>query len=82
MKICVFGLWHLGSVTAACLADAGHHVVGLDPDEVTISDLNRGQPPLFEPGLSELVKSGIDGERLLFTTDPQDAIGDADLVWV
>jgi UDPglucose 6-dehydrogenase len=82
MKVCVFGLWHLGSVTAACLADAGHYVVGLDPNEHTISDLNRAQPPLFEPGLADLVRKGIDAERLLFTSDPQDAIGDAEVVWV
>lgn len=82
MKICVFGLWHLGSVTAACMADAGHQVVGLDPDENVISDLNRAKPPLFEPGLSELVERGIKAERLMFTTDAEDAVGEADLVWV
>jgi UDPglucose 6-dehydrogenase len=39
MRICVFGLWHLGSVTAACLAQAGHEVVGLDPDPQNIARL-------------------------------------------
>lgn len=82
MKVCVLGLWHLGTVTAACLADAGHQVVGLDPDEEVISDLNRATPPLFEPGLSELVKKSIDAERILFTTDAEDAVKDADVVWV
>lgn len=82
MRICVFGLWHLGTVTAACMADAGHYVVGLDPDENTVSDLNRAQPPLYEPNLSELVRAGIQAERLMFTTDPQDALQEADVVWV
>jgi UDPglucose 6-dehydrogenase len=82
MKVCVFGLWHLGTVTAACLADAGHDVVGLDPDENVISDLNRSQPPLYEPGLAELVHSVIERGHILFTTDPQDAVRDADVVWV
>ena len=82
MRVCVFGLWHLGTVTAACLADAGHDVVGLDPDDTVISDLNRAQPPLFEPGLSELVKKGINSEHLLFTTDVEDALCNAEIVWV
>jgi UDPglucose 6-dehydrogenase len=82
MKICVFGLWHLGTVTAACLAEAGHLVVGLDPDEATVSDLNRAQPPIYEPGLPDLVQRGIRGERLMFTTDAKDAVRDADVVWV
>lgn len=82
MKICVFGLWHLGTVTAACLAQAGHYVVGLDPDEARVSDLNRAQPPIYEPGLADLVQRGIRGERLMFTTEAKDAIRDADIVWV
>ena len=82
MKICVFGLWHLGTVTAACLADAGHYVIGLDPDESTVSDLNRAHPPLYEPGLADLVQRGIQSERLMFTTDAKDAVRDADVVWV
>jgi UDPglucose 6-dehydrogenase len=82
MKICVFGLWHLGSVTAACLAEAGHDVFGLDPDDSTISNLNRSQLPIYEPGLADLVQRGIRAERLMFTTDPRDAVRDADIVWV
>ena len=44
MKVCVAGLWHLGSVTAACLAAAGHDVVGLDADRKTVARLNEGKP--------------------------------------
>jgi UDPglucose 6-dehydrogenase len=82
MKICVFGLWHLGAVTAACLADAEHTVIGLDPDETTVTNLNGGTPPLFEPGLAELTEQGIGEGRLSFTTDAQAAVTDADVVWV
>ena len=50
MKVCVQGLWHLGSVTAACLASVGHEVKGLDFDEATIRRLQMGKPTIFEPG--------------------------------
>lgn len=82
MRICVFGLWHLGSVTAACLAQAGHEVVGVDPDPQTIADLRRGKPPLFEPGLKELVAAGLSSRRLRFETDVALAVADAEVVWV
>lgn len=82
MNVCVFGLWHLGTVTAACLAAAGHHTVGLDFDEETIAGLQAGKPPLFEPGLPELIGQGAAGKRLSFTTQPAEALRDADVVWV
>ncbi len=82
MKVCVFGLWHLGTVTAACLADAGHDVVGLDPEESIISNLNRAEPPLFEPGLQTLLRDVMARGHILFTTDVEDALCDAEVVWV
>lgn len=69
MKVCVAGLWHLGTVTAACLASAGHEVVGLDFDAEIVRKLQEGEPPLFEPGLEDLVKRGLAEGRLRFTTD-------------
>lgn len=82
MKVCVQGLWHLGSVTAACLASVGHDVVGLDGDQGTIDGLNQGKAPLFEPGLDDLVRSGLTKGRLRFTTDIADAAADAEVLWV
>lgn len=82
MKVCVLGLWHLGSVTAACLASGGHDVMGLDFDEQVIESLNHGQPPLFEPGLEDLVKKGIDENKLKFTTDIKQAVSEAKVIWV
>lgn len=81
MRVTVQGLWHLGSVTAACLAAAGHDVVGLD-DEGVVGELMRGRPPLFEPGLAELVQSGLDTGRLRFTSDPLQAAAGAEVCWV
>ena len=82
MKICVYGLWHLGSVTAACLASVGHTVVGLDPDISTISSLSDGKAPIFEPGLDDLIKSGIANATLSFDSDPETALYDTNVLWV
>jgi UDPglucose 6-dehydrogenase len=68
-KVGVIGLWHLGCVVSACLADLGYKVVGVDKDHKRIKDLNAGRPPLFEPGLAELIKTNLDTGRLSFTTD-------------
>ena len=82
MKVCVQGLWHLGSVTAACLASVGHAVVGLDADQRTIDGLNHAKAPLFEPGLDDLLQAEIASGRLRFTTAIVDAIADAEVLWV
>src|ERR1700694_4786576 len=81
MKICVFGTWHLGCVTAACLADAGYCTVGLDYDRAVIAGLEAGQAPLFEPGLSDLIAEGLSASRLSFSSDPGE-VSDCELVWV
>lgn len=82
MRIAVYGLWHLGCVTAACAAEGGHEVVGLDPDPKVVADLRRGKPPLFEPGLAELVAAQTAAGRLRFTTDAGDALRGAGALWV
>jgi UDPglucose 6-dehydrogenase len=68
-KVCVVGIWHLGSVVSACLADLGYTVVGVDQDANKVADLNRGIPPLFEPELAELIRSNISSHRLSYTTN-------------
>ncbi len=82
MKVCVFGLWHLGCVTAACLADLGFQVNGLDFDEKTILNLKAGVPPLYEPELEELIKKNILTQRLSFYTNPEEALRDINVLWV
>jgi len=81
MNIGVLGLWHLGSVTAAGLAALGHRVIGLDFDEQRVRDLNKGIAPVFEPGLSELIKRGLSSGNLQFSSMMSDAT-DVDLLWV
>jgi len=82
MRVCVQGLWHLGSVTAACLASVGHQVVGLDSDQAVITSLNEGNAPLFEPDLNPLIAEGIQSGRLRFTSDIATACKNAEVLWV
>jgi len=82
MKVCVVGLWHLGTVTAACLASMGHDVVGLDFDEKTVTGLQSGTPPLFEPGLEQLIVNGLREDRLRFTNDIVNALKGVEVVWI
>ena len=81
MKIAVVGLWHLGSVTAACLAALGHTVVGFDQDPDTISELRNGRPPIYEPDLVGLIQQATDSSYLRFSSDPRD-LADNDLIWI
>lgn len=81
MNITVLGLWHLGSVTAACCAEH-FSVIGLDFDTANIEALNHGQAPLLEPGLNERIAAGIASKKLSFTTDPKAACANADVLWL
>ncbi|MEO7208687.1 MAG: nucleotide sugar dehydrogenase [Steroidobacteraceae bacterium] len=81
MRVCVLGLCHLGSVTAACLAALGHRVVGIDFDESRVADLSKGVAPIFEPGLEELIKGGLASGNLHFSSTINEA-RDIDVLWV
>jgi UDPglucose 6-dehydrogenase len=81
MKIVVQGLWHLGSVTAACCAQH-YTVVGLDFEAATVAGLEQGRAPLSEPGLNELIAAGLARQSLSFTTQPAEACAGADLLWL
>lgn len=82
MRVCVVGLWHLGTVTAGCLAAAGYDVVGLDSDTATIERLRDGRAPLLEPGLDTLLRDGLEAGRLRFETVPGMALRGAEVAWV
>lgn len=69
MKVCVVGVGYVGLVTAACLAEGGNRVVCVDKDEVKIAGLKEGVIPIYEPGLTEIVKRNTANSRLQFTTD-------------
>jgi UDPglucose 6-dehydrogenase len=78
MRLTVIGTGYVGAVHAACMADIGHHVLGVDIDADRIAALTTGTPPFFEPGLSEMLMRGIDTGRLRFTTSMTEAAGFAD----
>lgn len=82
MKVCVQGLWHLGSVTATCLASLGHEVVGLDFDGARVERMSRGEAPLFEPGLDDLMQRGLASGNLRFSASAEDATQGIDVLWV
>ncbi len=69
MKITVFGSGYVGLVAGACFAESGNDVICVDVDERKINMLNRGEIPIYEPGLEEMVKRNMQHNRLRFTTD-------------
>lgn len=79
--IAVVGLWHLGSVISACIANAGFNVIAYDPAQKTVDLLNEGQPPIFEPGLNELIQQTQKSKKLHFTSSPEQ-LAEADLIWI
>jgi UDPglucose 6-dehydrogenase len=81
VRITVLGLWHLGSVTAACCA-RHFQVTGLDFDEKVVGELSRGRAPIAEPGLDNLLNVGLTKGSLHFTRDPKSACANADVLWV
>lgn len=81
-RVCVQGLWHLGSVTAACLASMGHEVIGLDYDRDVVESLRAGRAPVFEPGLDGLIEAGLTSGRLRFLARPDELPPDIELHWI
>ena len=81
MSVGIVGLWHLGCVTAACIADAGYPTIGIDTDLAVIASLQEGRAPLFEPYLDDLIRRGIDRRNLTFSSSLSVA-AECDLVWV
>ena len=82
MKIAIVGSGYVGLVTGVCLADFGHDVTCIDKDEAKIAALEQGEVPIYEPGLSELVKSNVAGGRLSFTTNLATSVSQADVVFI
>jgi GDP-mannose 6-dehydrogenase len=77
--VSVLGLGYVGCVSAACLAEMGNTVVGLDIDARKLKPLREGRSPIVEPGLGELVKKGVEAGRLGVTDDYEAAVGQTDI---
>ncbi|MGX1740387.1 UDP-glucose dehydrogenase family protein [Bosea sp. NPDC055353] len=82
MKIVMVGSGYVGLVSGACFADFGHEVVCVDKLESKVSALKRGEIPIFEPGLSDLVRTNAAAGRLSFTTDLAGPVASADAVFI
>ena len=81
MKIAIVGTGYVGLVSAACFAELGHEVVGVDIDEAKVAMLKGGESPIYEPGLEELLKSGLKSGRLTFTTKLEEALPETKIVF-
>ncbi len=82
MRIAMIGTGYVGLVSGACFADFGHDVTCVDKDEKKIAALHRGEIPIYEPGLEELVATNVKAKRLDFTTDLKQPVADADAVFI
>jgi UDPglucose 6-dehydrogenase len=82
MKICVVGTGYVGLVVASCLAENGNNVIGVDIDEDKITRLSKGETPIYEPGLGELLKRNLQEERLSFTTNLPEAVKASEFVFI
>jgi UDPglucose 6-dehydrogenase len=80
--VAIIGAGYVGLTTAACLAHMGHHVVAVDVDASKVARLRRGESPILEAGLSELIYEGLGRGLLSFTTEASDAAATADFVFL
>ena len=82
MRVAMIGTGYVGLVSGACFADFGHHVTCVDKDSGKVAALQRGEIPIYEPGLAELVGTNIRQGRLTFATELADSVREADVVFV
>jgi UDPglucose 6-dehydrogenase len=81
-QITVIGVGYVGLVTAACFSDLGNEVVALDINKERIAGLKRGEMPIYEPGLKELVQRNVEAGRISFTTSYKEALKGAEFVFI
>ncbi|WP_243302259.1 UDP-glucose dehydrogenase family protein [Geothrix oryzisoli] len=82
MQVLVIGSGYVGLVAAACFAEAGHRIIGVDVDASKVASLSRGQSPIFEPGLDELLTKYLASGTLRFTTDLKAGMAEADAAFI
>ena len=82
MKISIFGLGYVGTVSAGCLAQEGHEVIGVDPVRTKVDLINSGQPPIVEVDIGEIISANVSAGRLRATIDQDEAIRNTELSFV
>jgi UDPglucose 6-dehydrogenase len=82
VKICMIGAGYVGLVSAACFSDFGWKVTCVDSDEERVAGLKRGEMPIYEPGLDDLVARNVAAARMDFSSSLPDAVQDADVVFL
>src|ERR1700761_2906558 len=82
MRVAMIGTGYVGLVSGACFADFGHTVTCIDKDASKIAKLERGEMPIYEPGLEQLVERNVREGRLSFTTESARAVAEADAVFI
>src|SRR5258707_10769 len=82
MKICVLGLGYVGAVSAACLAQEGHEVIGVDPESRKVDLINASKTPIIEKDVGSIIEQQVAAGRLRATTDVSAAVEQADLSMV
>ena len=82
MRIAMIGAGYVGLVSGACFSDFGHEVICVDASRDRIDGLNRGEMPIYEPGLADLVAKNVHESRLSFTMDLPSAVSKADAVFI
>ena len=82
MNVAIVGTGYVGLVAGACLAETGNRVVCVDIDDDKVASLRRGEIPIYEPGLEEIVRRNVAADRLQFTTGLENAVGTARVVFI
>jgi UDPglucose 6-dehydrogenase len=82
MKIAIIGTGYVGLVTGTCFSEFGHEVICIDKDKHKISELQKGEIPIYEPNLQNLVQKNVQEQRLTFDTDSRKAVSWADTVFI
>ena len=82
MKVSIFGLGYVGTVSAGCLANDGHEVVGVDPIQTKVDLINEGRTPIIEQEIGEIIEANVKSGRLRAVVDPAEAIQATDLSFV
>ncbi len=82
MKLCMIGTGYVGLVSGVCFSDVGNTVYCVDKDKKKIEELNKGNVPIYEPGLEEILKKNYKQNRLKFTTDFKKAVSSSDIIFI